>query len=69
MVKFISMFVVHGLFWLQITDLLVNITKHCLKPKHYVLTPLEKQKLLSKYSVEDKQVSFQQLILLLANRV
>ncbi|RWR82522.1 DNA-directed RNA polymerases IV and V subunit 5B-like protein [Cinnamomum micranthum f. kanehirae] len=40
----------------QITDLLVNITKHCLKPKHYVLTPLEKQKLLSKYSVEDKQL-------------
>ncbi|EOY09047.1 Eukaryotic rpb5 RNA polymerase subunit family protein isoform 2 [Theobroma cacao] len=40
----------------RITDLLVNITKHVLKPKHQVLTEQEKQKLLQKYSIEEKQL-------------
>eukprot|EP00262_Sarcandra_glabra_P019209 TRINITY_DN715_c0_g1_i1.p1 TRINITY_DN715_c0_g1~~TRINITY_DN715_c0_g1_i1.p1 ORF type:complete len:216 (+),score=28.46 TRINITY_DN715_c0_g1_i1:66-713(+) len=40
----------------QITDLLVNITKHDLKPKHDILSPVEKKKLLKKYSLEDKQL-------------
>lgn len=41
----------------QITDLLVNITKHVLKPKHRVLTDQEKDRLLKKFSIEEKQVS------------
>ncbi|XVE52632.1 hypothetical protein DITRI_Ditri02bG0137600 [Diplodiscus trichospermus] len=40
----------------QITDLLINITKHVLKPKHQVLTEHEKQRLLQKYSIEEKQL-------------
>ncbi|PKI32596.1 hypothetical protein CRG98_046993 [Punica granatum] len=40
----------------RITDLLVNITKHVLKPKHRVLTEDEKQKLLKKYSIHEKQL-------------
>ncbi|KAG6414151.1 hypothetical protein SASPL_126869 [Salvia splendens] len=40
----------------QITDLLVNITKHELKPKHQVLTDAEKEKLLKQYSIEEKQL-------------
>ncbi|KAJ7976647.1 putative DNA-directed RNA polymerase II [Quillaja saponaria] len=40
----------------QITDLLVNITKHVLKPKHRVLTDREKQNLLKKYNIEEKQL-------------
>lgn len=40
----------------QITDLLVNITKHVLKPQHQLLTDEEKQRLLKKYSIEEKQV-------------
>ncbi|XP_065857080.1 DNA-directed RNA polymerase V subunit 5A-like [Euphorbia lathyris] len=40
----------------QITDLLVNITKHALKPKHQILTEREKQKLLKKFNIEDKQL-------------
>ncbi|XP_040956617.1 DNA-directed RNA polymerase V subunit 5A isoform X1 [Gossypium hirsutum] len=40
----------------QITDLLVNITKHVLKPQHRVLTEHEKQRLLQKYSIEEKQL-------------
>ncbi|GAB2210104.1 hypothetical protein Droror1_Dr00015358 [Drosera rotundifolia] len=40
----------------QITDLLVNITKHVLKPKHRVLSEPEKKKLLKKYSLEEKQL-------------
>lgn len=43
-------------FFLQIADLYVNITKHFLMPKHVVLTSEEKQKLLNKYNLEDKQV-------------
>ncbi|KAJ4720311.1 putative DNA-directed RNA polymerase II [Melia azedarach] len=40
----------------QITDLLVNITKHILVPKHEILTVEDKQKLLKKYKVEEKQL-------------
>lgn len=40
----------------DITDLIVNITKHVLKPKHQVLTKEEKQKLLKKYSLDEKQL-------------
>ncbi|XP_038903402.1 DNA-directed RNA polymerase V subunit 5A [Benincasa hispida] len=40
----------------QITDLLVNITKHALKPNHQVLSEEEKQKLLQQYSIEEKQL-------------
>ncbi|KAJ8760106.1 hypothetical protein K2173_010962 [Erythroxylum novogranatense] len=40
----------------QITDLLVNITKHVLKPRHQVLTEPEKKKLLKKYNIEEKQL-------------
>ncbi|PON83211.1 DNA-directed RNA polymerase RPB5 subunit, eukaryote/virus [Trema orientale] len=40
----------------QITDLLVNITKHVLKPKYEFLTNQQKQRLLKKYSIEEKQL-------------
>ncbi|KAK3139296.1 hypothetical protein QOZ80_5AG0380870 [Eleusine coracana subsp. coracana] len=40
----------------QITELLVNITKHVLKPKHEVLTEEEKSKLLKEYNVKDSQL-------------
>ncbi|KAI3472257.1 hypothetical protein Pfo_029745 [Paulownia fortunei] len=40
----------------QITDLLVNITKHELKPKHQVLTDEERENLLKKYSIDEKQL-------------
>ncbi|KAF3656625.1 DNA-directed RNA polymerase V subunit 5A [Capsicum baccatum] len=40
----------------QITDLLVNITKHVLKPRHELLTNTEKKKLLEKYNLEEKQL-------------
>ncbi|KAG7986322.1 hypothetical protein I3843_03G074100 [Carya illinoinensis] len=40
----------------QITDLLVNITKHVLKPKHRILTDQEKRRLLKKYNIEEKQL-------------
>ncbi|KAG9443688.1 hypothetical protein H6P81_015028 [Aristolochia fimbriata] len=40
----------------QITDLLINITKHVLKPRHEILCPEDKQKLLAEYSLEDKQL-------------
>ncbi|XP_007011114.2 PREDICTED: DNA-directed RNA polymerases IV and V subunit 5B [Theobroma cacao] len=40
----------------KIADLYVNITKHFLMPKHEVLTAEEKQKLLKKYQLEDKQL-------------
>ncbi|XP_058207600.1 DNA-directed RNA polymerases IV and V subunit 5B-like [Rhododendron vialii] len=40
----------------HITDLLANITKHVLMPKYEILTVGEKQKLLKKYNVEDKQM-------------
>ncbi|XP_004303601.1 PREDICTED: DNA-directed RNA polymerase V subunit 5A-like [Fragaria vesca subsp. vesca] len=40
----------------QITDLLVNITKHVLKPQHQVLTEQAKQALLKKFNIEEKQL-------------
>ncbi|GFY98159.1 eukaryotic rpb5 RNA polymerase subunit family protein [Actinidia rufa] len=40
----------------QITELLVNITKHEFKPKHRVLTDKEKKKLLEKFTLEEKQL-------------
>lgn len=40
----------------QITDLLVNITKHVLTPKHEKLTIAEKENLLKKYQLEDHQL-------------
>ncbi|KAK2652155.1 hypothetical protein Ddye_012011 [Dipteronia dyeriana] len=40
----------------QITDLLVNITKHVLKPNHQVLSNEEKQQLLKEYNIEEKQL-------------
>ncbi|KAI8562115.1 hypothetical protein RHMOL_Rhmol03G0009500 [Rhododendron molle] len=40
----------------HITDLLANITKHVLMPKYEILTVGDKQKLLKKYNVEDKQM-------------
>ncbi|KAL6595613.1 hypothetical protein ACP70R_047953 [Stipagrostis hirtigluma subsp. patula] len=40
----------------QITELLVNITNHVLKPKHEVLTDDEKAKLLKEYNLKDSQL-------------
>ncbi|KAL5059227.1 hypothetical protein RYX36_030831 [Vicia faba] len=40
----------------QITDLLVNITKHVLKPKHQILTDKQKRNLLKKYDIQEKQL-------------
>ncbi|KAF9593929.1 hypothetical protein IFM89_026172 [Coptis chinensis] len=40
----------------QITDLLVNIMKHFLMPKHELLNLEEKEKLLKKYSVGENQI-------------
>ncbi|KAJ1404188.1 RPB5-like RNA polymerase subunit [Sesbania bispinosa] len=40
----------------QITDLLVNITKHVLKPKHQVLTDKQKKNLLKQHNIEEKQL-------------
>ncbi|KAM6571637.1 hypothetical protein CsatA_015717 [Cannabis sativa] len=40
----------------QITDLLVNVTKHVLKPRYQFLSNKEKQNLLKKYSIEEKQL-------------
>nr|CAB3459330.1 unnamed protein product [Digitaria exilis] len=40
----------------KITELLVKITKHVLKPKHEVLTAEEKAKLLKEYNVVDSQL-------------
>lgn len=40
----------------QISDLLVNITKHVLKPRHQVLSDKEKHRLLKKYNIEEKQL-------------
>ncbi|KAM0929099.1 hypothetical protein ACQ4PT_001837 [Festuca glaucescens] len=39
-----------------VRELLVNITKHVLKPKHEVLSAEEKANLLKKYNVEDSQL-------------
>ncbi|KAK3228844.1 hypothetical protein Dsin_000725 [Dipteronia sinensis] len=40
----------------QITDLLVNITKHILAPKYEILNAAKKHKILKKYEVEEKQL-------------
>lgn len=40
----------------QITDLLVNFTRHAMKPKHQILTPKEKEDLLKTYSLDEKQL-------------
>lgn len=40
----------------HIADLLVNITKHVLAPKHVILTSTEKNQLLKQHNVEDKQI-------------
>ncbi|KAH9658581.1 DNA-directed RNA polymerase V subunit 5C [Citrus sinensis] len=39
----------------HITDLLVNVMKHILQPKHEVLSAGERDKLLKKYKIEGKQ--------------
>ncbi|KAK4414537.1 DNA-directed RNA polymerase V subunitC [Sesamum alatum] len=39
-----------------ISDLLVNTTKHLQATKHEILTPEEKEKLMKKHSIEDKQL-------------
>mmetsp|Transcript_59090 Transcript_59090/g.50057 ORF Transcript_59090/g.50057 Transcript_59090/m.50057 type:complete len:157 (+) Transcript_59090:388-858(+) len=36
------------------TELMINVTKHELVPKHEVLTAEEKQELLNRYKIEDK---------------
>ncbi|KAK9912889.1 hypothetical protein M0R45_036723 [Rubus argutus] len=40
----------------QISELLVNITKHVLQPKHEILTAEEKKVLLRKYNLEEKKL-------------
>ncbi|CAA0820489.1 DNA-directed RNA polymerase V subunit 5C [Striga hermonthica] len=40
----------------QITELLVNITKHVLMPKLEILNSEEKEKLLKKHNIQDKQL-------------
>ncbi|KAK4835181.1 hypothetical protein QYF36_006460 [Acer negundo] len=40
----------------QITDLLVNITRHILTPKYEILNAAKKHKILKKYEVEEKQL-------------
>ncbi|KAJ9190582.1 hypothetical protein P3X46_001768 [Hevea brasiliensis] len=40
----------------QITELLLNITKHVIQPTHEILTAELKQQLLNKYKTEDKQL-------------
>jgi DNA-directed RNA polymerase I, II, and III subunit RPABC1 len=40
----------------EITDLLVNVSKHVLRPKHQVLNDKEKESLLKKFSIEEKQL-------------
>ncbi|KAJ4836105.1 hypothetical protein Tsubulata_004208 [Turnera subulata] len=40
----------------QITDLLVDITKHVINPRHQILSNKEKQRLLEKHNIEDKQL-------------
>ncbi|CAL0308648.1 unnamed protein product [Lupinus luteus] len=45
---------------LNMNDLLVNITKHVLQPKYQFLTADEKQALLAKHSLEEKQLPHMQ---------
>ena len=44
------------IFLPKVKELLVNITKHVLKPKHEVLSAEEKANLLKEYNVEHSQV-------------
>ncbi|XP_059597515.1 DNA-directed RNA polymerase V subunit 5C isoform X3 [Vitis vinifera] len=44
----------------QITELLINITKHVSVPKHEILSAQEKRKLVNKYKLEDKQFPIMQ---------
>jgi DNA-directed RNA polymerase I, II, and III subunit RPABC1 len=46
------------LFQPKVKELLVNITKHILAPKHEVLSAEEKAIVLKAYSVEDSQVFY-----------
>ncbi|XP_045819861.1 DNA-directed RNA polymerases IV and V subunit 5B [Trifolium pratense] len=41
---------------IKLNDLVVNPTKHVLQPKYEVLTAVEKQELLKKYKIEEKQL-------------
>ncbi|KAG2372544.1 DNA-directed RNA polymerase V subunit [Vigna angularis] len=41
---------------IRIEDLLINITKHVLQPKYEILTDEEKKALLTKHSLEEKQL-------------
>ncbi|QCD95710.1 DNA-directed RNA polymerase V subunit 5C-like isoform X1 [Vigna unguiculata] len=41
---------------IRIEDLLINITKHVLRPKYEILTDEEKKALLTKHSLEEKQL-------------
>ena len=38
------------------SELLVNITKHVLVPRHYLLSPEEKSELLKRYKMKDSQL-------------
>lgn len=40
----------------QITELLINVTKHTLIPHHEKLSPEEKDQLLKKYNIQEKQL-------------
>tara|TARA_B110000977_G_scaffold193152_1_gene267717 strand:+ start:3880 stop:4374 length:495 start_codon:yes stop_codon:yes gene_type:complete len=40
----------------QYTELMYNITKHMLVPKHIVMTNSEKKELLKTYNITDKQI-------------
>ncbi|KAI5410796.1 DNA-directed RNA polymerase V subunit 5C isoform X2 [Lathyrus oleraceus] len=44
----------------KLNDLMVNVTKHVLQPKYEILTANEKQELLKKYRVEEKQLPLMQ---------
>ncbi|CAI8596007.1 unnamed protein product [Vicia faba] len=41
---------------IKLSDLVVNVTKHVLQPKYEILTADEKQELLKKHKVEEKQL-------------
>lgn len=39
------------------SELVTNVTKHCLVPEHIVLTPAEKKQVLAKYKLKDYQLN------------
>ena len=43
------------------SELVINITKHCMVPKHKLLTPDEKDTLLKRYKVRETQLPRVQL--------